>query len=675
MKLKAKASGEPIELWHGRLKAAITMFGRVRRERQEYERALALQDGVHDWARHGGISAAYAADKTLSEQEVPLSFRYAMWLQSQTAGDLPVIKYPRGAWGDELFATTMEELLTRVWVESGSHREWSQAIFDLCAFGSSCVWYGFHADLVTSEEVQGASEGVADTVARALHGDVEPTDGQDHSMAAKALDSALQDPVNRVALPLEAQVGLAQAATNQEVAGLEAMDAPDTPSVKRREIWSRRLQVGTQVVWDHTVSDLRDARWVARRIVMRVEDAQGFSGFASAARKRLGVSTIRPEDGIVEVMDVDGKPVNGPENGRFVCWQVWDKTYRSVHYVSLDMAEYLEVDESYPFPDQQTGEPGIPGFFPCVISAPIRHSREMPERTTGVPLIAPGYPLQRHITTLHRFAIESAKRHSVRIYEIPESLDPNIEAQIASGDDAQLVRRPPDIEAGGMVTPVQFTGEAYRIVELIENLTARWAMIQGFPLADLTSQPQADTATAEQLSVTAGRNQAEFVLRQVEGDMARGAEVLRAMLKIGLYPPERIAALIGPGREDVMAAWQASSLDGDMLVFKLASRAKADQAVRIKQLGDGLMLTAQFADPKTGLPMYDGTPIVEEIYMALDIGRPRRIQWTPEDIMLRMGLAGGGGGEGTDRGPGAAKRAQGPTDAAHEGAAARRVGK
>lgn len=676
MKARAKSSGDDIALWHGRLRASLQMFARLRREREEYERALALQDGVHDWARFAGVGSALMGDKTYAEQEVPLSFRYAMWLQAQTAGDTPIIKYPRGAWGDEMFATSVEELLTRVWLESGSQREWSQAMFDLCGFGSACVWYGFHADIATADEVQSAAEGVQETVGRALHGDIAPAPGQDHAMAVKGLEAALSDPVNRIEMPLPVQMNLAAAATAQELAQIKAMDEPTRPAVRNREIWSRRLQIGTQVIWDHTVSDIRDARWIARRIVMRPEAAKAFRGFNGGARSRIQPTPIAPEDGVVEVQDVDGKPVTGPENARFVAWQIYDKEYHSVHYVSLQMAEYLESDEAYPFPDPVTGEPAVPGFFPAVISAPIRHSREMPERTTGVPLIAPGYPLQRHITTLHRFAIESAKRHSVRMYEVPEDLSDDLKAELTAGVDAALVSRPEGVDPGKMVVPIQFTGEAYRIVELIENLTSRWCAVQGMPRTDLTGMPQADTATAESLSVQSGRSQADFVLRQIEGDMARGAEIIRAFLKIGLYPPEKIAALMGPGREPIMAAWQSSSLDGDALGFKLASRANADQQVRNKQLGDALMLATQFMDPKTGLPVYDATPIIEELYTGLDIGRPRRIQWTPEDIALRMGLAQAGqGGGGTDRGPGAKERGEAPTDAAHESAAARRIGK
>jgi hypothetical protein len=119
-------------------------------------------------------------------------------------------------------------------------------------------------------------------------------------------------------------------------------------------------------------------------------------------------------------------------------------------------------------------------------------------------------------------------------------------------------------------------------------------------------------------------------------------------------------------------------LEGDFLTLKSASRAKADQVVRIKQLGEALTLAVGFTDPKTMLPVYDASPIVEEILLALDVGRPKRIVWTPQDLMMRAAMSGGspGGGEGgqPDSGKGKADRQKGPPDAQHESGAARRVG-
>lgn len=678
-KQRSLRGDEPIGLWKQRIDAARRHFGEVRRQREEFERALALQDGVPDWRQINTYSDALARTK-YGDQTVPLSFRYAIWLQAMTTGKPPVIKYPRGAAGDEVFGPAMEELLLRCFIDSGALREHGQGIFDQAGFGSSCVWYGFHADLANMAQTEAAAEGVAETTQRAMMGDTKPSPGQDHAAAAKAMDAASTDPVNRVALPPEAQFGLAVGASEQDRAAMEEAAAPQHPAIKRREFWARRLRIGDWVIWDPTVSDIRDARWMARKVVMSYRDAKAFTGFTDGARKR-----IEPKDvdgkalesaGVATVLDESGNPMDSTENGGFTCWQVFDKMFSAVHYVAPDLDEYAEDSEDYPYNDPLTGEPAIPGFFPCVITAPMKHSMDKPVRTLGVPLIAPGYPLQREITRLHNFAMASVKRHSVRAYEIPEDLDPNTQAMLQEGRDGALIPRRQGIEPGKMVLPIQFQGEAYRIVDLIGNLTAEWASVMGFPLADLTSQPQADTATAEQLSVTAGRNQADFIIQVNEDDMARGVEILRAFLKIGLYPPEKIAALMGPGGEQIMEGWSASSLDGDHITLKSASRAQAEKVVRIKQLGDALGLASSFVDPKTQLPVYDASPIVEEILMALDIGKIQRITWTPEDLMLRAAMAGGapggGGNEPPNRGKGEGERSKGPPSPDKENTAARR---
>ena len=666
MKKKGAKSGTEIGVWHARLKASGLMFDRLRREREEFERALSLSAGVRDWTAYRNISEAYA-DSVYGEQTIPLSFRYACWLQSQIGGDLPIIKYPRGAAGDEMFAPVMEELLTRIWMESGSHREWTQTIFDLCGFGSACVWYGFHADIVDASTVSGASEGIEGVLERMNAGDASARPGNDPDIILKALTKQSEDAMEQQLGDPESFAKMSDVAAEQLKLLKKERDSAKHPGVQSREIWSRRLLIGTDVRWSHDVTDIRDAGWMARRVVMSMKDAKKFDKFSAAARQRLAGRKFGPMDGVEGVVISDNADLQEMENSRFVFWEIWDKQYECVHYISEDMSEFLEVSEEYPYFDPRTLRPAIPGFFPCVVSAPIKHSMNKPERTAGIPLIEAGYPIQREITKLHNFALASVKRHSVRCYEVSDSLDDDAIADLTEGVDGAFIRRPMGVEPGAMVLPIQFTGEAYRIVDLIGNLQAQWAAMVGIPLADLTSMPQAGTATAESISVSAGRNQADRVLRSLDEDMAKAVEIIRGMLSIGLYPPEKIASLLGPGREDIVQSWEASSLEGDHITVSSSSRAKAEQSVRIKQLGDALQLVMGYADPKTGMPVYDPSPIIEEMLVALDVGRPRRIEWTEQDMMARMGMAQGAGG------PSPAERAKGPTTAANEMAAARKV--
>lgn len=681
MKLKGQASGEDWSVWTGRIKASRLMFNRLRSERKELENALALADGLHGWSRFSSYSDAIE-NSDLKQQSVPLSFRYAVWLQAQTTGEPPVLKYPRSAAGDELFAPVMEILLLRVAIEAGMFREWKSGIFDLCGFGSFCLWFGFHAEVVTTEETEGAKQGAEATTTAALHGVVEPQPGQDNAAMARVLDGQLQDPVNQMALPAEQQLHLAVAASAQDAAAAKAATEPRPVNVKRQSIWCRRLPVGTHVIWDHTVTDLRDARWMARRVTMRMEEARKFEGFGRGVRSRLKPYMTSQDDPVEPVRDNEDKPLGEDENGRFVFWEILDKFYRTKHYISEQMEGYLEGSESYPFSDPLTGEPALPNFFPAVVSAPLRHSMETPERTTGLPLISPGYPLQRLIVQFHDFAVASAKRHSVRQIEVPETLDEDTRALLESGIDGATIPRPAGVEPGDMARPIVFSGEAYKIVELIENLTSRWCAVQGMPMTDLTGQPQARTATAEGLSVQAGRNQADYVFRCVEEDMAAGIEVIRGMLKIGLYPKEKIAGLVGAKNAPIVEAWKPSSLDGDSLTLKLANRAQSEKTVRVKQLGDALALVTGYMDPKTGLPKYNPEPIIDEIALALDVGKLQEIVWTPEDLMARSMLAGGGqqpgGGEGDEseghsKPSGERQRQQGPPSPQNINSGARRA--
>ncbi len=327
MKLKGKASGEGWEVWKGRIKASRLMFNRLRRERKEYEDALALQDGLHGWSNFDSIGAALDNHPGYHEQSVPFSFRYAVWLQARATGKPPVLKYPKDGEDDPTTIPTVESLLLRVATEAGMFREWKSGIFDLSGFGSFCLWFGFHAEVTTPEMTEGAKDGANETVARALRGDTEVKPAQDSAQMARALDTQLRDPVNQLALPPEAQMGLAVAASGHDQVVVDQMQEGQPPAVKRRHIWCRRLPVGTHVIWDHTVSDLRDARWMARRVTMRMEEAKAFEGFGPGVRQRLVPYMQGADDPVEPVRDNEDKPLEGEENARFVFWEILDKYF------------------------------------------------------------------------------------------------------------------------------------------------------------------------------------------------------------------------------------------------------------------------------------------------------------------------------------------------------------
>lgn len=219
------------------------------------------------------------------------------------------------------------------------------------------------------------------------------------------------------------------------------------------------------------------------------------------------------------------------------------------------------------------------------------------------------------------------------------------------------------------VVPIQFQGKEHDFAAVKSRVASDLSMALGFPRAEMTGAPIADTATQEQLGIGAGRSQAEDVLRQYEKDFARGVEILRAFVR-HYYPPEKVAAMLGAQAAQFVEQWRSSSLDGDRLIIKFGSRAKAEDAVIRKQLIDAYSLLAQDIDPMTGAPRWDTKSLVQRIIRDLTGEDPILLGEAEQMAMMEQMMA---QQEAQAQGQGQPRTSAAQPTGANENSAARRV--
>jgi hypothetical protein len=627
MRKRSKAANEPADLWVRRIAAAIAVWRRGQSERDLYKEAAnlsfpALVPGAG--ANELGLEAPH-----VDQIDVNFSRRYLDWMQSQATDENPIITYPRDAEGDEDVATMNERLLLRVWNEAGGTSQFRAAIPSLCTQGSTTIWVGQHSDIVSRKGLMEMSVDPELAVQEALEGEHTPRAGQDHENIVAALEGAAGDEDAIFDLDDDQFESLLEAADDHDDLAARERKGPFELRASPRKVWIRRLPVGTWCVWDHSVWDEQDKRWLARKLVYTKEEALQRDEFDRAAVNKLEPQPITQEEGY-EPLDSykwGDDPDADLEDKRLVIWEVWDKRYRTRHYVSEGCEYYLEKDETYPYLDANY-EPIVRGFFPCRIIAPLLSDDEKPERTHGLPLFKRFWPQQEELIKLHSYELAQAKRHALRIYEYDENLDEDTIAALSAGIDGTMVRRDPSTDPGKTVVPVQFHSSALDISRLMQSVWSVTSSTSGMPWSDISSAPVADTATQEMQAIQAGRQQAGDVIRQLEIAAADVLEIVRDFLR-GYYSDEQIAQLLGFKWVEKFHLWKRSSLEGDRLDVKFAARAKAESAVRLKQMMEAYSLLKQEIDPFTMQPKYRTDHLLAEILRGLGAGD--LIPWQPTE--------------------------------------------
>jgi len=146
--------------------------------------------------------------------------------------------------------------------------------------------------------------------------------------------------------------------------------------------------------WNHLVLDIRHSSWVARKIVLPLERAQRLPFLRPAFRAKLTTQPIyddpKREGGIPRPADANPTGKTDDE-GQVVLWEVYDRENRAHHYLNEKIEEYGEKSEDYPYPDPQTGEPAVPGYFPCSPCVASHPATTNGDRAFGSPLLAGGW--------------------------------------------------------------------------------------------------------------------------------------------------------------------------------------------------------------------------------------------------------------------------------------------
>lgn len=630
-----------------------------KRLRNEEVLSLAYRDGT---MLGGGDDA-----DNLREYALNLPYRYVRWLESQATSKKMVVKVNRDAGegqhpgGPADNATGMWQGITlcRVAYEAGFKREIRAVIGEVCPRGTSVIRIGYHAPAITAADSAEVGKDAQSVVGDVLgKGDVEAKEGQAHGEVSTGLGAMAADPMVQATVGREGVGAIlarkdshdqAEYARETKTAALPTEDVRPT----RHRIWMRKLRVGEDCGWSPNVYDVEDAgMWWARH-VDTVAWVKSSSLFSDSFKKMVKGYDARNVSGVArggetpstQSMSPDARAAQSEDvlddDERLVEWfEVWCRRPEMLSggvrkIVSPECpTEFVEADEANPhvFPEgtPDAGRGSIPGFYPFYDFTPILSSLTVPERTTGIPLIAAGMTQFEQICEILRLLHESSLRHSLRLYEIHPALkdDKLLLDALRNGEDGYAyVGKEAQRDATGKwvqgVTPIQFSGNTLDLERMLALLESSWVKSMGMPPAVLQGVGTAGTLGQDNMGLAAGERESGALVAYFEERVADVLSGVRGLLRAN-YDDEDFVRLLGTEGAEVMKAWQTGATDdGDAIEVTFGVNAQAQETVEKKQLMEAITLEKGEIEPVTGLEKFDTAPLFEELHRRLDVGKPK----------------------------------------------------
>lgn len=655
------------------------------RRRNEEILSLAYNDGT----MMGGSEDS----RKLRVHSLNLPYRWQRWIEAQATSKKLVVKVNRDAGAgqrpsgpsDAKVNPWVEEALERVAYEAGFTREMRAVLAEMSPRGTSVMGIGYHQQAITPQQSREVGKDAVDVVPEVLAAaqdaepvvgpDGEPTmaptdtealtakDGQAHGEISAGLLAAAGDPMLQLTAGTAGVDALLARKASHDDARLaqETNRAPilDT-RMRRHRIWMQKRRVGEDCGWSPRANDVEDTSFWWDRKQMTVAEARVSPLFSDEFKALIASGSVRGYDatntsGVARGGQTPSTESMGSDARQAQSEESLDEDERIIEFFNLWIRRpemisgglrkivcaecpdiFIEADESNPHVDWQTGEALIPTFYPFYDFTPILSSIPSPERTCGIPPIGVGMPQFEQIQELNRMLSESARRHSLRLYELHPALKgkKRILNALKNGEDGfAYVAEQQQLSTDGKtvvpgVTPIQFSGNTLDVERLRSLLEGDWVKMMGMPPSVLQGVGTAGTLGQDQIGLAAGERESGALVSYCEQRMGDVFAGIRGLMR-GCYGDEDWQRLLGAEGAVAMKAWQTGTDDrGDRIEVVFGATAQAAEAVHRKQLMEAITLLRSIVDPTTNLPIYDTSDLIKELCRSLNVGEPQIDQST-----------------------------------------------
>lgn len=627
--MKASDRDDEARLWSGRLNAAGHVLASIQPNWTRLEDALA---GIfprvvpRKIVEKDGTSGWEGDDEQIN---VNVTLAVASYMTALAFDDQPRLNWSRFPDEPSIVVAESERLAMMLMDDADAVMECRRAMRYMMTRGPWINWLSVDRVCATPEEVRASMIPPEEFVLAARTGTLKELPyGVDYYKIGVIARDEIEDPAKALQYTPEERARIGQLAETCEAQHQKRLKLPRAIRMKAR-INVEATPYGTHCRWDPTVTDVRRARWAARKIIMSRDEFLADPAFTDEAKDEIEPLSLRNTKDAPETFLPDAPPDKAlEENGRIVLWQIHDRAYRKMHYVSEGKyCGLVEKDDKYPFLDAE-GEPLFPDFYPMVVRTPIQHNREKPEQSLGIPFLAPGWPIQLEIIRT-RSAYYNACKRAARIAVASSKVDDKTLAAYEAALDGTVIKPSAGYnpnEDGPLFERVDMGQAPLDYLQASVRLMADYANVSRVPLAALTGEPVADTLGQEEMAMKGAAVTQTDVIRNLESGYAELARKAFILFKTFASDDEFVGYLgkssLNPTKDGVplFQAVKAMGIDGRKMVAKFASSVRAEDLARQKQRMDFYALSmGPLGRDSTMMPFFDGKSQLINIAKEMEI--------------------------------------------------------
>lgn len=627
--MKRMSREEAGRLWAHRLQVSESVYKRLYPDFERYENALSGRFPVVMPMSPGDVDDKGQITSWVNDQiELNMMLRVTNMMCALAFDENPSFTFSRQPEEPESACVASERAMEMLIDEADAMGEARVALRYMFTRGPWIMWPVVVRTGATPEEVLGSKTNPEDLVLAARTGQLTDVPaGTDFYATSVAARGVLEDPAQALGLMPDERARIAQLAETCEVEHQRWLErAHRGPEAKISFV---ATPYGPWCQWDPTVTDVRRADWIARKLVLDRDEFMESETFTDAAKRKVAAMPSEPSnDPTASAAEGAREATQAVEEvGRIIVWEIWDRKHWKRHYWSPMLGEEtIGVDDRYPYLDEE-GRPLFRDFYPCVIRVPIKHNREVPEQSSGVPFLAPGWPHQIELIQFRTAASRAAKR-SGRVAVAAHGVDDSTLSAYVKATDGGIIKATSayDAKTGDILKPLDMGPFPIEYLRAGQQAMADFANALGVSIAALTGEPIADTLGQEEIALKGSTLTQADLIRTLESGVAELAT--KAFILFRAYASDsEMASFLGvksmdPDEEGLTLVQRvrAMNLDGRKILCRFASSTRADDLASIKQSFDFYALSmGPLGRDSTGVPYFDPRTMLLRIGKKMDL--------------------------------------------------------
>jgi len=298
---------------------------------------------------------------------------------------------------------------------------------------------------------------------------------------------------------------------------------------------------------DPDATRLKNARWIAQRLYVPLQEAKEFEGWDKAARKKLKGTAMSQAKKDYDLM------FSGEERGResdfVVVWEYYDLVSGMLCTFAEGCDMFLSAPDDFPYP---FGHPFV-----------FAQNYVVPEKLYPMGDLESIVPLQMELALTRTQMVNDRKRFRRMYMYKPDEIGPDGLAALMSSDDNALIPVDSDVPFGEVIAPITTTSlppEFYNQTAMILDDMDRTSAVTEYQRGSVSEVRR--TATEASMIQDMSNARSADKLATIETTISEIAERC-IQLTQEFLTTEQVAKIVGPDGSTVWVQYDRDAVQGE----------------------------------------------------------------------------------------------------------------